>query len=491
MIRLLAGAADLLLRRVTGSPLRRTRRYSILVVAVLCGSGISLGSSVAATQHYGGHRGVDSYLLPPAMAIVLALAAGLLVILAEAVRDKSGRLEGALSALPLGRRHIAIVVWAPVVTLLAGVGMLMIPPAISALVALGQPLGSAIRGVVASLSFGIFLGGVSLAVSHFLLRSGRWNGVRYPVAMMLWIVLGVVDIGYSLGALADSDPSGVGLLVMPLLITELARGTSFSIPLTMLCVVLALGALALLATSLSGAGASGRAGRVRLRWRAGDQLSRVVAETLYYLREPTTAANVISAFLVGVSVAVVMWLLPPRLATQLLVPALYGIALFAAAPVRVLRGVFPRRHPPQQLIGMSARSWTRTQWSAALLLVALAAVPAIAAIVLPQPNRPESILTFVSAISLSTACALVAGWVAPVQLDNALGQVIATVLTSSVTALLLGMLRSSHAGAPLQALIGLAALLLSGALIHRTEARRWGDRVAPPPTHAHQRKSEL
>ncbi len=476
MIRLMEGIVVVMVRRTIGSRVpARARRwiYAILVASV---AGGILWLCRLWYLHAEASTAVDRPILALSAVLGMFVIGGLSVLLAEAARDKSGRVEAVLSTLPLSRRAIAGIAWTPTVALACACVVVSLPPAGCVLVGLGYPVGEAFALVASSLAIGLFVGVGALCGSYLLLRSSRWNAARYPIAMVVWISAAAALVAESFLLLAQPGSFASVVQLLPLVAADAATGTAVTAPLGFACAACALAAGAAFVLVIARSTDQGHGRTVWLTWGGGSPFVRPVADLLYVVRDATSLANIVGAFLANVTLVVIAWHLPGLLRPQA-VPAIeVVIAVFVASPLRGLRGVFPARLPPQQLIGLPVTSWVTSQAIVTIAVATFVAAPGLALIALPGVAPLSALAGLAESSALALVVAALCGWTVPVSGDNALGQIVMTVVCSVllVSALTFVVPVLAALVVPVRLGIVLGLVVATFLLARAVEGRRWG-----------------
>lgn len=470
---LLLRTTDLLLRRLTHTANRPRWRVPIYLGLLAAGVIASAGLAIRNLQ--------EMLALDPvsrSFAVVIAVAvgsvlAGPVVLTAELARDKSGQFRAALAALPLTRRSIHLLVWGPVLLLIALILVLLLPPTFATL--LGAGLAPVDAALYACLSLALGAGSAALAVLvvSVLLAGPRWNIVRAPVCYLAWIALVVAQLLVTVDTLLGNDTPARHWLLLPDLVEQAGRGVSPS-PATTVAIVAV--SVAIAAGLLFGVGdrvdVPARR-RVRLAW-SGHH--RFAGELLYAVRDANTLTNLVSCVLLDVGALCLVLQLPDAALAQAVPLAMIVILLTAGIPARGVRGTFPSARTVQQTIGMRAGPWVAGQQGAGAVLFVVAGAPAI---LLPGIVWPQGALELLALALAILACATAFGWLIVVRNDNPLGQVLMTLAYLAAGSAIAGLVHDTTTRLPALGLaLAIALGIAASALSLAAERARWRYRAA-------------
>ena len=416
-----------------------------------------------------------SGLVPPFVAILIYLAGGSIVLLSVSARDTSGNTRGALLSLPLSRIATALLEWVPVfATALILLG-LAIAPAAAALNAARYPLAAAVGLIVTALAVGAGTAGMVLSGVSLALRDSTWDAVRYPLSMLLWAAGAAVAIWRSFAQSTSAGPSvGDFALVLPRVVRQAGFGAPIEpwfVASTALGSLLVVGFLVPWST---GSRLAGRRRLIRWQWKGGATSSLAVGELVYSTRNATLVANAVAAEVLVIGLCVLLALVPSPVKEPLLTPSLIVAACLVGSVVRQQRSLFPLRRPPQQLINLKGAPWVARQLGIGFLWFGgLYAAPAATALWLGLPPGPV-LSAWAAAGSSCFAISALAGWILPFPLDNAPGQLLASVATVFAAGAFGAFALDVNSSSPLLAFaLSLCALVVSAGAAIGVERRRW------------------
>lgn len=438
-------------------------------MGILASAGFSL-------QNYQGAAAADpterlfSALISLAVSYVIV---GPIVLAAEGARDRTGRFTGALASLPISGRRVHLLVWAPTLLLVLMMSALLFPPAVASLLGAGLSLADALAYAGAAMSLGVGSAAAAIVTVSLILRGNKWSVVRAPVSYLAWAAIAVVEIAASIGVLSGGDVPG--WLLFPRMVADLAEGVVLDAVVGTASVGVGAVAVASLLLLSAERFETISHGRVIVRWGSGLCRGRIVGELLYAFRDASTAANVSSALLLSWGVLALVYRLPESTHQQALPWAVSAILLCAGAGARGLRGVFPARRTPQQLIGVGLANWFTSQTLISCLVVSLVGVPAV---LLPGAISSHGIPLLVSLMLSTASCTVVCGWVLVVRNENAMGQVLATFAFLGLGAALNGFVSDAIATSPVAPVVGVSALVIGLLVSAAVERARWTYRRA-------------
>lgn len=472
-VRVLApGVVAVLLRRLTRTQGVTWPRWRLYVALALVGVGAIGFATVAAYLHQPSDALTVS-LYRPAVVLIISLTAGAAVMTMEGTRDRSGGTERALECLPVGRREATFLVRLPCLVLGALVVLVPMIPAYAALRSVGAAPSDAMGVVLASSGAGLVTVAVPYLAVSALLRSARWDEVRFPVILLLWGVCMGWQIAIGFAGLADHTLAGEWswIPVVNAFMASMAGGPSGPS-------IVALAAAGIVAAFAVGAvfSLSRRASYhaiVRYEWRGRTFSARIIGELRYALRDPAVRANsALSLLLSGVLVTGV-FLCPADLRAPLTPGALLVVGMLAASAPRTIRGTYPARIPVQRLIPMSATSWSVSTSLVVLIITAVLMAPG-AALIRVGSTQAETAMLVVSTTLVSAGCAVAVGAAVPVSARNVLGQGLAGGATLGlfvVASQVFAQLSGSRDAARL--LVSALFFMAAGAVAVGTENLRW------------------
>ncbi|HEU4850312.1 MAG TPA: hypothetical protein VFS93_07870 [Terrimesophilobacter sp.] len=469
MIRLLVRTTDLLLRKLTHTANHPRARLPVYL-GLLAGGLVASGWFTI--RNY-----VDMVGAPPAEQLFAALIAvaigyvmaGPVVLTAELTRDRSGRFEAALAPLPLTRQSTHVLVWGPVLLLIALILVLLLPPSIATLRGAGLPLVDAVSYAGVSLALGTGTAALSVLVVSLVLAGGKWKVVRAPVCFLVWAAIIVVQIVVAVNVLMGEDIPLRFWLLFPEILRDLSEGAGLDPVIAIagftVSVIIVLGLF-----FISGERFRTVAhGKILVSWTVRFRRNRLVGELLYALREANILANLVTCALLTGGALYLAHRLPQQMHHQLLPLAMTFILLCAGIPSRGLRGTFPGRVTPQQAMGMTAGSWFVTQNVVALALFLLVGAPAA---FLPGAASGSAVMLLLALAIAVFTCSTVSGWLLVVRNENSLGQVLITLVYLAIGAGVAGfMVDLWSRSAPIA--LGLAVVLWATGSAGSFAMERW------------------
>ncbi|WP_415854768.1 hypothetical protein [Sinomonas sp. G460-2] len=416
-----------------------------------------------------------SAFVPPLVAILVYLAGGSIVLLSVAARDTSGNTRGALLTLPLSRIATALLEWIPVLATALVLLGLAITPSATALIAAQYPPAAAVGLIVTALAAGAGTGALVLSGVSLALRGSTWTAVRYPLAVLVWAAIATAAIWRSFGQSGSAEPAvGDLALVLP----PIVRQAGFGEPIEpWVAGLAALGGLLVVGFVVPWAIGGQMASRLRLirrGWNGGAKSSLMVGELVYSTRNATLVANAIAAAVLVLGLCVLLASVPSPVRQPLLAPVLIVAACLVGSVTRQQRSVFPARRPPQQLINLEGGPWVARQFGIAMLWFGgLYAPPLVTALWIGLP--PGTVWSgWATAGASAFAISALAGWILPFPLDNAPGQLLASVATVSAAGAVGSFAVDVSSSSPLLSLaLCLCALIVPAGAAVAAEQRRW------------------
>lgn len=469
----------LMLRRLTRTQGVRWPRNRLYVPGTAGLIALLTAATVGAYRNHPDDPLVISFYRP-SIALLLVILAGAAIITMEGSRDRSGATERALECLPLTRRSATFLVRLPSLGLAALVLLLPTFPLTAALAGIGTPFWRAVAIVVAALGSGLLTIAVPYALVSLMMRSDRWDSVRFPTIILLWALAAGLQVASALRDLADPHTA-------PPLWTPVARTlhaiAADALTATDACALGLLGAGAALTMGLlfSLSPRAKRPPAIRRPWSGDGPIARTAGEFRYALRDPATCANGALSLLLSALVVTATVLLPEGLRPHVEPVALLALGAFGSAPARTIRGIYPLSVPPQRVLGLTATSWAL---STSVVVIGVAAVLLAPGLVLVTISTSPwgSAAALLSTFLLSAASAIAIGSVLPVAPQNVLGQGLASGLTLAVF-LTMQQLLSQLLGDRTGVIAIVAALILGIAIAVAVAAEtiRW----LPPAAHRH------
>lgn len=412
--RLAPGIGAVALRRLTRTQQVTWPRWRLYLPLLLAGTGALAFGTVVVRFHPPDDPLLTS-LYPPAAGVVVALLAGAGVMAMEATCDRSGSLECALAGLPITPREAAFLVHLP--SLVIGGLVIAVPlaPAVAALLSIGRPLPDTLLFVATSLGAGLVTIGIPYLAVSVLLRSPRWDAVRFPTVLLVWAGAFGAQTVYALRTLSGEE----SLAPLPLTVTlvETLRET-LVVGIAATIIVAGMGVAVMVAAYFLFSRGAGRAPLVRARW-VGSH--RVWGELLYTVRDPSLRANVVLAALMNAFLAAVYFWIPSEVRAQAESIVLLPVGIFAVAAARPIRGLYPGSIPVQRLLVMPPTSWALSTSFVVAVVAAATCAPA-ATLVFGSTDPAATILRIIGTWGVSAAVAVGVGAVMPAGPRNVLGQ---------------------------------------------------------------------
>lgn len=470
MTHLFIGICDLYLRRATATanhPSRRTAVYWSVLVAIVIATSAFSWKSYADGRSAGGASEINLGM----SLIFTVVLSGLVVFASEGARDKSDQMQRALSVLPLGKRRIQALVTLPLV-LLALVAMLFVlVPTVLGMVGNGLSWSSSVGYAVSAALLGS--GSALFAVGLFvcLMKSRRWDPVRLPFSMMLWLCF----LGSATYATVDASHglhAWHGYFAVPQLLHDISLhvplgAEAFTVPAASFILG---GAVAIIGMASGTSEPSHRP--LRLVWGPPTDRSQLLADAIYAARDANVVSTVAASAGFGWVLAFAWRLWAPAPLRMNTVLAVAGVGLIAGLGARVLRGVYPARMPQHALIGIRPGRWYSSQALLALICFGLLALPAPALLdLIPSDKWPEAASVLIACCAVGYA----ANFLLVVSSANPMGQVVATWVYAGMGAAAIWVVTQAFSGpAPLLGLVFAAAVLVVAfAIGYLVEVRRW------------------
>ncbi|MCH6471014.1 hypothetical protein [Sinomonas terrae] len=456
-----------------GTSTARTR--AVRALAVVCAACIMEALAISEAQRQTTANEALSAFVPPAVAIVVYLAGGSIVLLSLSARDASGSTRRALAALPVSRTGAVLLEWLPVMAtglILLG---LAVAPAGTALLAARYPLHSAASLIVTSLAAGAATAGLIVSGVSVALRESAWAAVRYPLSMLAWAAAVTTAIWRSLAAAeTGGSPAGDIVLLLPRLVRYAGEGVPLPAWAVTAAVLGALLVIGLLVPWSIGGRIVDRRRLIRFPWKGGRKSPLAVGELVYSTRNTTLLANAVAAEVLVIGLCLLLSFVPSPFRIPLLSPTLVVAACLAGSVVRQHRSLFPVVRPPQQLIDLECMPWTVRQCAISLLwFMVLYVPPAFAA--LSAGIAPGTVWrSWALAGAASFSVSVIIGWVVPFPLDNAPGQLITSLATVSASGALAAFAIDLSVSSRLLALVLCScSVLASAGVAIVAEQRRW------------------
>lgn len=476
---LAGGAMALMVRRLTrtgGVAWPRWRLYLPLVVAALAAVVAASALAYASPPR----DPVLASFSPPTVVLVVAFAAGIAVLVMEGTRDRSGSTTRALQSLPLTSRHIAALTRLPSLVLALLTLIVPLVPAVATLRGVGMAWAQALLLVLVASGAGIATMAVPYVVCSAILRSRRWDAVRFPVIFLLWGACYAGQVVAAVRGIDELAPDAPWWLPLSRVLRESLEGG----PRGGTSAIVLLGAVvagSCVVWAFLSAETDGGAPEVRREWRGRGFSGRALGELRYALRDPSVRANALIGLLLS-SMAVGALLALPRGVRMQLEPTVIAlVGVFAAVTPRTVRGLVPSRNPPQRLIGLSPVSWSL---STSLVVAALSGAlmaPGVAVVVASE-NVGRAAALLVATACLSVAVAIALGSALPVAAGDVFGQAAAGSLAVAAVVALSSAFQPVLERSPGGAVLAAAALLaVAGGLAVLLEVARFTN-------HPHRKK---
>lgn len=411
--RLAPGLGAVALRRLTRTQHVTWPRWRLYLPLLLGGTAALAFGTVFIRSHPPDDPLLSSLYLP-ATGVVVALLAGAGVMAMEATRDRSGSMESALAGLPIGPREAAFLVHLPSLVIGGLVVAVPLAPAVAALLSIGRPLPDTLLFLATSLGAGLITIGIPYLGVSVLLRSPRWDAVRFPTVLLFWAGAFGAQTVYALRALSGEEQ----LAPLPLTVT-LVRTLRETLTADTAVTIIGAGTgmtITVAAYFLFSRGV-GRTPLIKARWVG---FHRVWGELLYALRDPSVRANVVLATLMNAFLSAAYFWIPWEVRAQAESIVLLPVGIFAVAAARPIRGLYPSSTPVQRLLVMAPTSWALSTSFVVAMIAAVTCIPA-ATLVLGSSDPATSILRLIGTWAVSAAVAVGVGAVMPVGPRNVLG----------------------------------------------------------------------
>ena len=472
------------LLRHTGRVLVRSLGYRgprpgrALGVVVAVGGLVTAAATAGLAVAAAGLDETSARVLLPSIVLLSGYAvAGPLLLIGDSVRGgASGHATRALAGLPLSRRQLRLLEWAPAATVsLVGTAAL-VPPAVAMLIRTGgTPAGStlAICAVLASSDAAAL---VILAAVKLTCRGPSWRSAHYPITLLLFGVATVLVVG---AALRERHDLGlVVALLTPLVVNDVqVAGTAAAGP-TGLVLAGSLAVCAAAAAAIVASDDSRSASTVVARWRPSPRASWFVGELVHVARSGAVLANLVAAALLNTAIVAGLHMLPREAAAALALPAVLLMASLSGTTARMCRGLYHRRWPEPQLSGASLTGWLGRLSLVSLTLFGLGLSPAVGAAILGALAGNPVMSTLRAAdvvVVLIIAAAVAVGltWLLPSAPDDPAGQVLGAAAYLVVTGAVTWLVLSRDGGPTALALLVGALVAATPVLAARVERRRW------------------
>lgn len=415
-----------------------------------------------------------SAFVPPLAAIMVYLASGSIILLSVSARDSSGSIRGVLATLPFSKTGAVLLEWIPVLTTALILLGLAVTPAATALISARYPPSAAVALIVAALAAGAGTAGLILSGVALALRASTWNSVRYPLSMLAWAAVAATAIwrSFAQSKSAYSSPGDLALGLPPV-VRQAGFGGTIE---PWVAAIAALGGLLvvgfLVPWSLAGQ-LTGRRRRIGWSWKGGPP-SLTLGELVYSTRNATLVANAVAAEVLVVGLCILLAAVPAPMRQPLLAPILIVAACLVGSVVRQQRSQFPVRRPPQQLINLDSVPWVARQLGIGLLWFSALYAPVVAAALWIGLPPGTAWGTWAAAGASAFAVSALSGWLFPLPLDNAPGQLLASVATVAAAGTASAFTVEVSSTSPWLALtLSLGTLVLCAGTAVAVERHRW------------------
>ncbi len=367
------------------------------------------------------------HALGAAVVAALVVLAGPVLLLTESIRTQGSRLRGALSSLPLTAREIGLITWLPTFAVSLMALVLVWIPAAAVFYGLGFSFGASLLDAFAALLSGYALAALIAGAVRLLLGRSSWATVQYPVMLLVWIGLVVLEMWQTGGGYqSNSLPWSSYVLVVPWLVQAVVRDT---VPAALVATVELAGpaSIGLLVWSAARA-ADPQYALVAWRWRRRWRPALVTLELTRLLRSRDVMVNSLGAELIVLGLAFAGFRAPAGFrsgAAEVLIPA---IMMVSAIPVVMVRGLTRSAWPVPLTLGYGVASWTASQLAAGMSIAVAIAAPGVIALLAWGVPLTALIGSAVPYGVLSLGFAIATGWIAPASAENPVGQIVAAFL---------------------------------------------------------------
>jgi hypothetical protein len=376
---------------------------------------------------------------------VLFFLGGPLFLLIQSLNLRGARIRSVLNGLPLSRREVERLIFVPIMLSGAVGGVIILMPGIALLFGNGMPSLAGVIDGVGSLLLGMGLAAMSGAIIEATPLGRRMHELKYPVTVLVWLSLSAVEF-MRVGAAINGRVALVdNLLLLPRIVRLGTEGKPGSIELGAALLLVA-GSAAIVFR------AAGRSERRRSRaivwtWSPGKfPLFRL--EIIRLFRSRFFVGNVAAASIVGILALASLIRLPysTRLA---ITPAVGpGAAIFTSIALVGARGITRLKRPIEVRVGWSPRYWAlTTAMSAFSVVLVFGLLPQFVMLDLLGVPMHSWLLIELFFFMAASGLVLAAGWLAPADSDNPIGQVVTTfcsLIGSSGLLILVG--RQFHQG---------------------------------------------
>lgn len=404
--------------------------------------------------------------------IVGCIGGGSVALSVEAARKQTGEVTAALTTLPLSRREMAVLDQLPSALLTLFLVVFLLPPVAGILSTALNP-GTAIALATASVFSGLAATNVLLALIAVVLPGSRWSAVRVPLSMLLAAGLAALAVARALQPGAQA-PTG-GVLDIALVLPQLVHlAVTAGVPDAWLLIATSGAALfsTLVLTPLAKSGSWGsRSQPIRVSWTADGLRGQFQADLLLAFRDPTILANSVAAFLLILGASISTLFAEPAVASALaVIIALIGCVL-AGSAVRMLRSLYSRTEPPQQLIGFGIGSFVGTQLGVSAVFFVAMTVP-LALMIVDAGSNGTALFFEIIAIALAVyAVSALSAWAIPLDMADGSAQGVTAFVTSLIAFSIGGVV--AQLVTPFDVLAGIGMVAIAIVVAARLEGRRW------------------
>jgi hypothetical protein len=417
---------------------------------------------------------VMAQLLTLAAVVLEFFAAGVVAIVAEMARDRSRSTEQMLQALPISTTGMQVLLACPSFLIRGAVVFLTVIPGVALFSGSGVSLGNSIIVCGAAFASGLGVIGVCQLAISLLLRRRRWDGVRVPISLLMWLTASGGMVWAAFRDLGGSSPVDAWW-PLPGLVGAVSSGQMS--PTTGLQAI-AFGAIGLgaLAVSSRVVQAVSVSSTVRKEWRGTGPAARSVGEGVHAARDATLVGNAAVALLLVTAIAAGSVLLPSEVRESVRPTATILVAALAAVPVRAVRGALDVVYPTPRLLGV--QPWRFGAGQALLTFVLFSALAAPYVFALCLSGSPAGASASIALLLLGGSIATIAASVVVIRNENSVAQAIA----AGPTLIIVGIVASASAAIverqPIAAVFaGVMSLFCAVAIAAWGDHLRWNRRT--------------
>lgn len=409
---------------------------------------------------------------PPTMMLLVAFVAGAAVLVMEGTRDRSGRTARALYSLPLTSRHVTALARLPSLVLAPLALIVPLAPAVAALRSVGIVWGTALLIVFVAAGAGLVTMAVPYIACSLILRSRRWDPVRFPVVFLIWGACYATQVFAAVRDIGASTPDASLWLPLARVFREVLAGGvgGDTALLVLIAAVVAAAGIGWMFLSVE----TGRdVSEIRWEWRGRGFPGRVLGELRYSFRDVSVRANALLSILMSCLLAGAYLALPGGAKAQFEPMIIAVVGVFAAVTPRTVRGLVPSHNPPQRLIGVSPASWSLSTSLVVIVFCWALMTPGIV-VVVASGGAGGAALVLAGTACLSAALAIMLGSALPVAAGNVFGQGVVGGLTVLGVVALSSAFRPVFERAPAVAALAAAVLLVvAGGIAALVEVARF------------------